>query len=222
MAWNLLCYVLESKGRKVILMEKRTKNKKFWLIVSIGFCVFLFLLWPYDLRPTVFENKPCPCSKEQKKIQNEKTVKKGFKGFIRFNDLDSNPDLDFVLWGQEMSSLNNPIKSHLAMPFKYVLVHRDFDEHKARMIKKIRSEMNKHYPGEGIRVIVWGRCSSDSEITQGKYDEFLELTDIEIIYDKEGKRTRHTIEPVLAYGIIKGVVGGVIGCAPRTDKKKKH
>lgn len=69
----------------------------------------------------------------------------------------------------------------------------------AKVLDKIRTEINQLHEEGQNKVIVFGRYSTDSEMIKGEYNGFLELTVI-WIYDKEGNYKPYAIE---------GVIGGV-------------
>lgn len=187
---------------------KKEFVKKFGII---GISASLMLLGPYGLAHNTAGNEVHLGYINQQKGQNQRFASESFWGIVYEGDYDSNPDLDFTIKSQERPGQNYLVNDICNQPYESIWVHRDYDEKDERVvevIEKVRSEINRLHKEGRNRVVVFGRYSPDPEITQGKFDGFLELTGI-ITYDKEGNFKTYGIE---------GVIGGVRGWMPCDEK----
>lgn len=123
-----------------------------------------------------------------------------FLGYIVKGDADLNPNLDFVITTQQRPGQDHAIDNIQNQPFQSIAVHRDYNKEDAKAIEKIGLEINNILlKNKFNKVLVFGRYSTNPQLTKGHFNGFLELTSI-WIYDKEGNKEVYMIE---------GVYGGV-------------
>lgn len=180
-------------------MKSQIGKKFVKVIAGVGISAGLILLGYYELSPKASGAEAYFGYLNHQKGSNITFAEESFMGIVYKGDYDSDPDLDFAIITQERPGQIYIIDDIQNQPYETIWIHRDFDMKIAEILKTIRSEINKLDKGAQNKVTVFGRYSTDPDMTQGKFDGFLELTLI-WIDNKDGDRK---------IIIIKGALGGV-------------